>query len=203
MANESVPITAASHAPVGAVQAQRYLVVFRLEAQGYAIPVEAILQIIEMVAITPIPQINPVVEGLINLRGEVVPVLNLRRYLGMSGAPLQLHTPIILVHHTGADATGAVWQKAGLIVDEVLDVMTVRDEAITSLPGILPEGLRQAPMVQGLVHHAHDLVILLDVAQLFASEQLPPLSMKSATLAELLPESAPFDADVNMLEVAA
>jgi purine-binding chemotaxis protein CheW len=189
MASETVPITAISQTPVGAAQAQRNLVVFRLEAQGYAIPVEAILQIIEMVAITPLPQVNPVVEGIINLRGEAVPVLNFRRYLGMPTAPLRLHTPIILVRNLAADATPALWQKVGLIVDEVTDVMSIRASAITSLPGILPEGLRRAPVIQGLVHAAREILVLLDVTQLFAQEQTPLLPTKASVPPVFSPET--------------
>lgn len=190
MANETVPITAASHTPAG-VQAQRSFVVFRLEAQGYAIPVEAILQIIEMVAITPLPQVNPVVKGIINLRGEAVPVLSLRRYLGMAELPLQLHTPIILVRNGEADATPTPWHKVGLIVDEVTDVISIRAGAITSMPGILPEGLRQAPIVEGLVHTAYETIILLDVAQLFTQDQAPLLPAKIAAPQVVSPATQP------------
>ncbi len=199
MANETVPITAASHTPAG-VQAQRSFVVFRLETQGYAIPVEAILQIIEMVAITPLPQVNPVVKGIINLRGEAVPVLSLRRYLGMAEIPLQLHTPIILVRNVETDATSTSWHKVGLIVDEVTDVISIRTGAITSLPGILPEGLRQTPIVEGLIHTAYETVILLDVAQLFTQAQAPLLPAKVVARqalsleAQQTPESTPEEA---------
>lgn len=199
MANESVPITAASHIPADG-PAQRYLVIFRLEAQVYALPVEAIIQIIEMVAITPIPQINPVVKGVINLRGEAVPVLNLRRYWGLPEVPLHLHTPIILIHNAAADE-GPRRQKAGLIVDEVLDVMAAREEAISSLPGVLPEGLQQAPLVQGLVHTTHGLIVLLAPEQLFAPDQAPLLPAKilaPQTWAETppTPENSPAEVAV-------
>ena len=62
---------------------EKSLVTFRLDSQTYALPIEPLVQIIEMVTITPIPQINSSVEGMINLRGTAVPVVNLGRHFGL------------------------------------------------------------------------------------------------------------------------
>jgi len=146
---------------------QRSLVIFRLGEQVYAIPIDIIIQILEMVTITPIPQVNSVVEGAINVRGEAVPVINLREYLGLPRHELQVRTPIILTQ-INPPGWGDVRQKVGLIVDEVIDVMGTLDDHVTSLPKILPEALRNAPIVQGLVHTLYGMVIFLDLHQLFS-----------------------------------
>jgi len=139
------------------------LVAFRLDRQTYALPIEPIVQIIEMVAITPIPQTDPAVEGVINVRGTAVPVVNLRCQLGLPEAKLQLHTPIILVR------SGE--RMVGLIVDQVADVLNIRADQITRPKDMLPDGLSDVPLVQGLSHTSQGALLLLDLEHLFASNQ--------------------------------
>ncbi len=141
----------------------RHLVTFRLDRQMYALPLELIAQIVEMVTITPIPQVNHSVEGVINVRGTPVPVVNLRRHLGLPETKLQLHTPILLVR------TGE--RLIGLIVDQVADVLNVSAGQITCPTELLPDGLSDAPLLQGLVHTSQNAVLLLDLERLFSSER--------------------------------
>jgi len=139
----------------------RNLVAFRLGRQTYALPIEPIVQIIEMVAITSIPQVNPAVEGVINVRGTAVPVVSLRCQLGLPEAKLQLHTPIILVQ------TGE--RMVGLIVDQVADVFNIGADQIARPKDILPDGLGDVPLLQGLMHTSQGTVLLLDLEHLLAS----------------------------------
>jgi len=164
------------------------LLVFGLNGQGYAIPINVIVQIIAMVTITPIPQVNPIVAGVINVRGVSVPVINTRRYLGQPDMPLQLHTPIILVRVPVDNGM----QPLGLIVDEVLEVIQVFMGAMTQLPDILPAALRNAPSVQGVVQIADGLVILLDLEQFFAPDQ-PALWPQPTTQLESTEDGGPHN----------
>jgi len=143
--------------------AMRNLVAFQLDRQTYALPIEPIVQIIEMVAITPIPQVNPAVEGVINVRGTAVPVINLRCQLGLPEAKLQLHTPIILVR------TGE--RMVGLIVDQVADVLNISADQITRPQDMLPDELSDVPLLQGLTHTSQGALLLLDLEHLLASNQ--------------------------------
>jgi len=122
--------------------------------------------------------VSSVVEGAINVRGEAVPVINLREYLGLPRHELQVHTPIVLTQINPPDWDDAK-QKVGLIVDEVIDVMGTLDDRVTSLPKILPEALRNAPIVQGLVHTPHGMVIFLDLHQLFSSRRGQDVTAKA------------------------
>ena len=143
--------------------AMRNLVAFQLDRQTYALPIEPIVQIIEMVAITPIPQVNPAVEGVINVRGTAVPVINLRCQLGLPEAKLQLHTPIILVR------SGE--RMVGLIVDQVADVLNISADQITRPQDMLPDELSDVPLLQGLTHTSQGTLLLLDLEHLLASNQ--------------------------------
>lgn len=169
--------------PVEPLGEGQILVVFRVAEQMYAIPIPVIIQILEMVTITPIPQINPVVKGAINVRGEVVPVLSMRGYLNLAELPLTLNTPIILVQVI-KPGTASVPQKIGIIVDEVLDVMRALDNAITPLPSILPEPLHRAALIQGVVQTRQGMVILLALEQLFATESALPATLSLDALEE-------------------
>jgi purine-binding chemotaxis protein CheW len=142
---------------------QRNLVTFRLNQQPYALPVEPIVYIIPMVTITPVPKINDLVEGVINVRGETVPVVNMRRHLGLPQTALQLHTPIVLVHvgeHT-----------FGLIVDEVLNVLNLPPDRFVRPADVLPPELHDAPILHGLAHVPEGMILMLDPDHLFTPDQ--------------------------------
>jgi purine-binding chemotaxis protein CheW len=138
-------------------------VTFRLDQQIYALPVEPIAQIIEMVTIMPLLGVNPSVQGAINVRGIAVPVINLRRHLNLTEKKLQLHTPIILVRP-------GEW-LAGLIVDEVTDVITVNAGQITNPMDRLPESLGDAPFLQGVLHTPRGAIVLLNLEHLLAFDR--------------------------------
>jgi purine-binding chemotaxis protein CheW len=153
---------------------QRNLVAFRLDQQTYALPIEPIVQIVEMVTITPIPHVNAAVAGVITVHGVVVPVVNLRRHFGLPEAALGLHTPIILVQ------TGE--QMVGLIADEVIDVLGLPAARVAQLADILPQGLGEAPILRGLAHVDENTVLLLDLEHLFLPHQARALAQVVAAL---------------------
>jgi purine-binding chemotaxis protein CheW len=160
---------------------QQNMVAFRLEKQTYALPIEPIVQIVEMVAITPIPQLSQVVEGVINVHGEAVAVVKLRRHLGLADAPLQLNTPILLTRIGG--------QTIGLIVDEVTDVFNLPTDQIVRLGEILPEELGNAPIFRGLTYVADNAVLMLDPDQLFRPDQLEILAQAASLLQKAIAEN--------------
>jgi purine-binding chemotaxis protein CheW len=154
------------------------MVAFRLGQQAYALPIEPIIQIIDMVAITPIPQLSEVVEGVINVHGEVVAVVKLRRHFDLEDAPLQLNTPILLTRISG--------QTIGLIVDEVTNVLNLPADRIVQLGEILPEELGDAPIFRGLTYVADDATLMLDPDQLFRPDQLEVLAQAVEMLQEAI-----------------
>jgi chemotaxis signal transduction protein len=154
------------------------VVAFRLGQQAYALPIEPMVQIVEMVTITSIPQLSAVVEGVINVHGEAVAVVKLRRHLGLPDAPLQLNTPLLLVRIDG--------RTVGLIVDEVIDVFSLAAEQIARFADILPEELESAPILRGLTYVAGDAVLVLDPDNLFRPDQLNALAQAADLLQEAI-----------------
>jgi len=136
---------------------------FRLKAQRYALPVEPIAQIIEMVSITPIAPCDPCLEGVINVRGEIAPVIHLSCRLGLPKSRLQLHTPIVLLH--------AGPYQVGLIVDEVLTVFQVARNRMRRISPSLP----QMNLIRHEVADDAGTLFVLDV-QLLLTELVPIVS---------------------------
>ena len=150
------------------------LVTFRLGQQIYALPIEPVVQIVEMVTITPIPRTNPSVEGVINYHGKSVPVLNLRRHLGLPAVPFGLYTHIIIAQTDD--------KTIGLIVDQVLSVLDLDETQLAHPDDILPTGLGAASTLEGLAHTADGTVLVLCLEKLFSDEHVGALGRALDTL---------------------
>ena len=97
-----------------AVGQEEQLVVFQLNDQQYALPINETQEIIRMAEVTRLPNTNYYIEGIINLRGTILPVISLNRRLGLPETELNEDTRIIVVENKG--------NKVGMIVDSVLEV---------------------------------------------------------------------------------
>jgi purine-binding chemotaxis protein CheW len=148
------------------------LVGFRLDNEDYAIAITKIQEIILIKPITRIPQVPDFIEGLINLRGSVIPIVNLRKRFGLLPRELDDETRIIVVN---------VHDKTvGCIVDAATQVMRINRDQIQPPPlGVLAVNHQY---LAGLAKLDDRLMIILDIEKLFEAEELAaPVS--SATVA--------------------
>lgn len=130
------------------------LLVFYLGERAFGLLIENVVQIIPMLKITPLPQVGRVIEGVTNIHGKVVSVLNARRFLGMPIIPPRLYTPIILVQNDE--------RMLGLIVDRVADVIHVPANQFT-LPGeMMASGVESAAFLSGVVYQGPQAIVVLD-----------------------------------------
>lgn len=130
------------------------LVVFELEEHRYALEISEVREILRVTEITPVPEMPAYVEGVINLRGAVVPVMNLRLRLGLQKRPADQHTRIILVE--------AGENLFGLVVDRVLEVNTYDAGELEYPEGVgLAEG-----MLAGIVKKAQDMWLIIDLKKI-------------------------------------
>ena len=157
-------------------QTKTNLVIFKLNRVQYAIAIEQIQQIIEMVTITPVLKTEAWMEGIINYHGVSIPVVNLRRHFGMEVIPYRWHTPIILVDIVG--------HQVGLIVDDVLDVSALSREQIVDPRAILPTGIPDTPLLKGIIQTEQDITLLLDLTHLFDQVQVRALNAAASALGE-------------------
>lgn len=148
------------------------IVAFQLEDQTFALPLETVVQIIPMLKLTPLPQVHPSIAGVMNFRGVAVPVINMRTYLGLEKHNLQLHTPIMLVrmHKRGTN-------MVGLIVDEVQDVVSIPEGQVIELDDVMPAGLGDVPILQGMLHSRNGATLLLDLEQLLINGPLKDMNL--------------------------
>ncbi len=155
---------------------EQTVITFRLGGQMYALPIEPVERIIELVPITPLPQVDKVVKGVINVHSRAVPVLDMRHLFGLPEAALHLYTPIILIQLHG--------QMCGLIVDEVVDVITLAASSIFRVTDIMPHELGDAPILQGITYIQGETVLLLDPPHIFQAERMDELASTLSSFSE-------------------
>ena len=162
------------------------LVSFRLGEQLYALPIEPVVQIVEMVAITPIPNVSASVEGVINYHGTTIPVINLRRYLGLPQVPIGLDMHIVIIRVAG--------RTIGLLMDSVLQVLDVDEEQIAPAGDILPDEMGEVRILRGVLNTDDAKVVLvLNLDHLFSAQQVQALVQVTQRLVPPDPETDETD----------
>ncbi|KJS15663.1 MAG: chemotaxis protein CheW [Peptococcaceae bacterium BRH_c4b] len=129
------------------------MVIFQLNEQQYALPIQETQEIIRMTAITQVPNTRHYVEGIINLRGSIVPVINLNKRLGLMVNEYNDATRIIVVEHEG--------QKVGMIVDNVLEVGRFTEDEIEP-PAVAGDNV---DYLKGVVKKGDRLWLLLNLTK--------------------------------------
>ena len=130
--------------------------VFRLQAHDYALPIGDVAEVLRMVALIPVPEAPAWLAGIINLRGQVLPVVDLRLRLGLPPEAPGLSTPIIVTHAAG--------RPVGLIADSVSEVVTLPADAVEPPDAFAGPGRA----IAGLAHAGSRLILVLDLARLTA-----------------------------------
>ncbi len=141
---------------------ENQFVVFRLGRETYALDISAVLEIITMQTITEVPGTDECIEGIINLRGRVIPVLNLHRKFSLSGDGITRATRIVVVEIDGC--------SIGMLVDEVSEVVKIIGNAIEQpseiLVGIDSEYLAGVAKVDGR------LIIILELEKVLQRDDV-------------------------------
>jgi purine-binding chemotaxis protein CheW len=138
------------------------LVGFRLGDEDYAIAITKIQEIILMKPITRIPEVPTFIEGLINLRGVVIPIINLRKRFGMPARDQDEETRTIVVNVND--------KTIGCVVDAVTRVMRLNEDQIQDAPTTFSAVSQR--YISGLAKLDDRLLIVLDVEKLFEPSDL-------------------------------
>jgi purine-binding chemotaxis protein CheW len=156
------------------------ILTFCINGQVFGLPVTAVNQLIEMVAITPIPEAPLAIRGVINVHGEIVPVMDLRLRLGLSFKPYQLRTPIILLQANG--------RTLALVVDEmqsVVDVNPVDTQTGESVfDFVTAENSHQPRFFSSIARVNKQIITILDadhLASIHLETQLTPMFAPQTT----------------------
>jgi purine-binding chemotaxis protein CheW len=145
------------------------LVTFMLGAEEYGIPISQIQEIDRLAKITKVPKAAEFIEGITNLRGEVIPVLDTRRRFELEVKPSDDHTRIIIVDLGGI--------KTGLVVDSVREVLNLATKDIAPPPEAIGSGIDQH-FISGIgkVDAGKRMIVLLDVEKILSRKELAHLS---------------------------
>ncbi len=142
------------------------LVAFKIGEEEFSIPILSVQEIIRMVDITRLPNVPDFVEGVINLRGKVIPVVDLRKRFGLPHRERDGGSRIIIVNlHDKAGNAATV----GLIVDSVSEVLRLDTEAIETIAGV--ETGIGAEYIKGVGKAGDRLIILLDIEKILSTEE--------------------------------
>jgi purine-binding chemotaxis protein CheW len=153
-------------APNGATtQAGKYLI-FELGAEEFGVSVMRVKEIMKMQSITAVPKAPYFLQGVINLRGRIVPVVSIRRAFGMDDAEYTERTCIVVVQPD--KSVGG--QPMGVIVDGVVEVLLLGADEIEERPDFGPEAT--ASYVRGIAKSKGKVKILLDIDQVIGSHQV-------------------------------
>jgi purine-binding chemotaxis protein CheW len=134
---------------------------FRLAAEEYGIDILSVQEIKGWSGATPLPESPPCLLGVINLRGSVVPIIDLRRRFNLLQADFGPTTVVVVARVDSPDGT----RIAGLVVDAVCEVYTVGESDRRPVPGAVT-GSQE--FVQGLATVDDKMIILLDIERLLS-----------------------------------
>ena len=142
---------------------------FTLADEEYGIGILKIREIIGMMPVTSVPQTPPFVKGVINLRGKVIPVVDLRLRFGMEANDYTERTCIIVVEIAGQAGTVQI----GIVVDAVSEVLNIKAEDIEETPTF---GVKlNTEYILGMAKMEGGVKILLDIDQVLSTEEISAL----------------------------
>ncbi len=154
--------------------AGKYLT-FGLAGESYGLEILRVQEIVGLLPITRVPRLPDYVAGVVNLRGRVIPVVDLRLSFGLDAASLHERTCIIVVRVERAQGGSTV---TGVLVDEVSDVIALAEADIEPTPEFAAEV--DASFVKGVGREGDRVVLLLDIDHVLTNAQMD-LVEKAAT----------------------
>jgi purine-binding chemotaxis protein CheW len=150
-------------------QKDKYLT-FHLENEVYGIEILHVIEIVGVQKITEVPDMPPFVKGVINLRGQVIPVVDIRPRFNMDSRDYDDRTCVVV--------TSINENNVGLIVDTVSEVLEIPEEAVSPPPKVASAGT--GAYIQGLGKVEEQVIILLDIGKLLFDTELETLNSATA-----------------------
>lgn len=148
---------------------------FTLAEEQYAVDVYDVKEVLEFTTVTRVPRTLEFMRGVINLRGSVVPVIDLRSKFGMEPTEKTIDTSVVVLEvEIGGDKI-----TVGALADSVQEVITLDDEAIEPPPRI---GTRiNTDFIRGIGKQDDRFIIVLDINRVFAEDELSAVVEEAAS----------------------
>jgi purine-binding chemotaxis protein CheW len=142
-----------------------HLVTFKIDTEEYGIKIQEVQEINRMTEITKIPRAPHYMDGIVNLRGNIIPVLDLRKLFDLTDIGITDATRIIIVDHDG--------MKTGIIVDAVSEVLRFEKSLIETPPDILSNGV-DSDYVEGVgkLNGGKRIILILNMEKILGFQHL-------------------------------
>jgi purine-binding chemotaxis protein CheW len=150
-------------------QAGKYMI-FKLGDEEYGVEILKVRELIGLMDITRVPLARDYVRGVINLRGKVIPVVDLRLKFGMQKIETTDQTVIIVVQYTSAKRD----MTTGILVDEVVEVLDIQGEQIEPPPN-LGGSSDELDFILGFGKVERRVVFMIDIGRVLESDDIVPL----------------------------
>ena len=171
MANDM--ISAARNKTGGCEQPPQQLLTFQLGGEPFAIDIRAIREIIEFGTLTEVPLMPEFIRGVLNLRGAVVPVIDLAARFGRGRSSTGHRACIVIIEVPAGDDESEL-QVLGVVVDAVNEVIDVATDTIQPAPAF-GAGIR-ADFIRGMVQLSDRFIIILEVGKVLSLEEMAMLA---------------------------
>ena len=142
---------------------------FFLGDELYGIGIENVQEIIAMMKITVVPKTPPHIKGVMNLRGNIIPIVDMRTKFGMEYKEPDMYTAIVIVSIGGT--------SIGFIVDTVEEVMQISDDALMEAPNFGTQ--IDTSFISKMAQRNEDVIMLLDLDKVFGGNELSSLESMS------------------------
>jgi purine-binding chemotaxis protein CheW len=154
---------------------------FKLGNELFAIGVSQVREVLEVSQITRVPTAPPYMRGVVNVRGQATPVVDLRLKFGLPQAPDTVHTRIIVMElELDGEAT-----VLGGVADSVHEVIELEPGNVAPPPRIAMRWRND--FIQGMGKRGEDFIIILDANAVFSSDEIALVGEASAHAPELVP----------------
>jgi purine-binding chemotaxis protein CheW len=134
-------------------------VVFKIDGQLFGIDISVVQSIEKQISIVPVPNATPYIKGIVNLRGEVIPVYSLKRKFNMKD---ESYTDSSIIIETNS-------VKIALEVDEVMEIGEIGDDSVVKMPFIIKND--DTKFMTKVVHSGKNLIIIIDTEQLLTEQE--------------------------------
>ena len=139
---------------------------FKLDEEVFALDISKVREVLEYTSVTKVPQTPEFMKGVINLRGHVVPIVDLRLKFGMLEAEKTVNTCIIIVEVSVDEETAVL----GALVDSVQEVLELEHDQIEPAPKI--GTMLKTDFIKGMGKHDEQFIMILDIDKVFSTEEL-------------------------------
>lgn len=148
------------------VSKSRQFLTFTLDGEVFALDINTVREVLELTSITRVPRMPAYMRGVINLRGHVVPVMDLRSKFGLECSKDTVNTCIIIVEVLGSAGSCIM----GALADSVCEVLELDVQAIAPAPKM--GTAVQSDFLKGIGHNGERFIMLLAAERIFSDDEL-------------------------------